>query len=123
MLLSINSRPEVFYEKGVLRNFAKLTGKHTCQSLFFNKVAGFRSATLLKKRFWHRCFPVNFTKFLRTHFLTEHLQWLLLAFVRLLFVISQLNHLASKIKVFHCSVAVVLINCFDHFYVAYNGTY
>ena len=23
-------------------------------------------ATLLKKRLWHRCFPVNFVKFLRT---------------------------------------------------------
>ena len=26
--------------KGVLRNFAKFTGKHLCQSLYFNKVAG-----------------------------------------------------------------------------------
>ena len=26
--------------RGVLRNFAKFTGKHPCQSLFFNKVAG-----------------------------------------------------------------------------------
>ena len=25
---------------GVLRNFAKLTGKQLCQSLYFNKVAG-----------------------------------------------------------------------------------
>ena len=46
--------PEVFYNiKGVLRNFAKFTGKHLCQSLF-----------LLKKRPWHRCFPVNFAKLL-----------------------------------------------------------
>ena len=51
-------------KKGVLRNFAKFTGKHLCQSLFFNKVAGLRPATLLKKRLWHRCFPVNFAKFL-----------------------------------------------------------
>ena len=35
-------RPEVFSEKGVLRNFAKFTGKHLSQSLFFNKVAGAR---------------------------------------------------------------------------------
>ena len=27
-----NSRPEVFCEKGVLRNFTKFTGKHLCQS-------------------------------------------------------------------------------------------
>ena len=39
---------------------------------------GFRSATLLKERLWQRCFLVNFAKFLRTHFLTEHLWWLLL---------------------------------------------
>ena len=39
---------------------------------------GMRPATLLKKRPWHRCFPVNFAKFLRTPFLTEHLQWLAL---------------------------------------------
>ena len=58
-----SSRPEVFCKKGVLRNFAKLTGKHLCQSFFFNK-----AATLLKKRLWLRCFPVNFAKFLRAPF-------------------------------------------------------
>ena len=61
--------PEVFYKKGVLRNFTKFTGKHQCQGLFFNKVTGLRPATLLKKRLWHRCFLVNFVKFLRTPFL------------------------------------------------------
>ena len=71
-----DSRPEVFYKKGVLRNFTKLTVKHLCQSLFFNKAAG--PATLLKKRLWRRCFPVNFAKFPRTPFLTENLRWLLL---------------------------------------------
>ena len=56
----------------LLTNFAKFIGKHLCQSLFFNKVAGLRSATLLKKRLWHRCFPVNFAKFLRTSFFIQH---------------------------------------------------
>ena len=59
-------------KKDVLKNFAKFIGKHLYQSLFLNKFAG-RSAILLKKRFWHRCFPVIFTKFLRTSFLTEKL--------------------------------------------------
>ena len=36
----ISSTPEVFYKKGILRNFAKFTGKHLCHWLFFNKVAG-----------------------------------------------------------------------------------
>ena len=35
-------------------------------------------ATLLKKRLYHRCLPVNFAKFLRTSFVTEHFQWQLL---------------------------------------------
>ena len=61
--------PKVFYKKGVLRNFTKLTGKHLRHSLFFNKVAALSPATLLKKRLWHKCFPVNFVKFQRTPFL------------------------------------------------------
>ena len=52
-------------KKDVLRKFAKFTEKHLCQSLFF---AGLRPVTLLKKRLWHRCFPVKFAKFLRTPF-------------------------------------------------------
>ena len=53
-------------KKGVLTNSTKFTGKHLCHSLFFNKVAALRPATSLKKRLWHRCFPVNFAKFPRT---------------------------------------------------------
>ena len=68
MIIHRSNRPEEFCEKVVLRNFAKFTGKHLCQSLLLNKVAGLRLATLLKKRPWHRCFPVNFAKFLRTLF-------------------------------------------------------
>ena len=58
--------PKVFcFEKGVLRNFTKFTRKYLCQTLFFNKVAGMRPATLLKKRLWHRCFSVNFDRFFK----------------------------------------------------------
>ena len=57
-----------FCKKGALRNFANFTGKQLCQSLFFIKVACVRPVTLSKKRLWHRCFPVNFAKFLRTSF-------------------------------------------------------
>ena len=71
--LSRSSHQRCSLKKGVLRNFAKLTGKFLCQSLFFNKVAGLRPATLLKKRLRHKCFPVNFVKFLRTPFFVEHL--------------------------------------------------
>ena len=53
-------------KEGVLSNFAKFTGKHLCQSLFFNKVAGLRPLV--------RVFPVNFVKFLRTPFFVERLR-------------------------------------------------
>ena len=46
----------------ILRNFTKSTGKHLCQSLFFN----------IKKSLWRRCFSVNFVKFLRTPFFWQN---------------------------------------------------
>ena len=67
-----SSHQRCFLLKGVLWSFAKFTEKHLCQSLFFNKVAGIRPDTL-----WHRCFPMNFAKFLRTPFL-ENTSWRLL---------------------------------------------
>ena len=77
-----SSRPEVFFKKGLRRNFAKFTGKRLCLSFFFNKVAGLRPATFLKKRLCHRSCPVNFTKFLKAPFLKEHLWWLLLTVLK-----------------------------------------
>ena len=75
-------------KKDVLKNFVKFTRKHLCQSHFFNIVEVLssvnvttsggicglvtfiekRPTTLLKKRFGHRCFPVNFVKFLSANF-------------------------------------------------------
>ena len=53
----IQKQPQgVFVKKNALRNFAKITGKNLCQSLFFNNLAVLRPATLIKKRFWHMCF-------------------------------------------------------------------
>ena len=47
----------------------------------FNKVAYLRPVTLLKKRLWHRCFPVNFAKFLRTPFFQNTSEQLLLKMI------------------------------------------
>ena len=68
---------EVFCKEGVLRNFAKFTVKHLCQSFFLNKVADLGPASPLKKTLWHRFFPVNFAKLLKTSNtpFTEHLRW------------------------------------------------
>ena len=78
---------DVLWEKGVLRNFAKFTGKHLCQSLSFNKVADLSPAKLLKKMLWRRCFPVNFAKFLRTPFLQNTSGRLLLS-IKLLMILK-----------------------------------
>ena len=58
-----SSHPELFCKKGVFKNFTKFTGKHLCQSLFLNKVAGLRPATLLKKRLWYSVFLWIFWNF------------------------------------------------------------
>ena len=49
--LITSSHQRCSLRKDLFRNFAKFTRKHLCQSL------------------WHRCFPVNFAKYLRTLFL------------------------------------------------------
>ena len=67
----------MFFEIGVLKNFATFTGKHALESLL-NKVASLKPCNFIKKRLQHRCFPVNIAKFLRTTFFTEHLRRLLL---------------------------------------------
>ena len=50
-------------KKVVLKSFTYF--KNTCVEIFFNKVTGLECATLLKKRLWHRGFPVIFANILR----------------------------------------------------------
>ena len=64
---------EVSNKKAVLKT-SQNSQENSCVGVsFFNKVADLRPATLFKKTLQHRCFPVNFLKFLRTPFFTEHL--------------------------------------------------
>ena len=62
-------------KKGDLRNFTKFTGKHQCQSLFFNKVTGLRPATLKKETLVH-VFSCEFFEVLKNTFFTECLLWM-----------------------------------------------
>ena len=50
------------YLKAVLQNFEKFTGKQ------LHRNPGCGTTTLLKKRVRHKCFPVNFSKFLGSAF-------------------------------------------------------
>ena len=63
-------RPELFCKKVVLRNLTKFTGKHLCQGLFFNKVAGLQ--------LWHR-FSLRIFWNLLKHLFTQSTWWLLLS--------------------------------------------
>ena len=49
-----------------------------CQSLFFNKVAGLRPATLLKQEALEEVFPCELCEISNNTFFAEHLWWLLL---------------------------------------------
>ena len=85
---------------------------------------------LLKKRFWHRCFPVNFVKFPRTPFFTENLRRLLLTtgisdrknsivegphitLVRLLILFSPLLQVSSLAFQF-CTNSIIIISFFGY---------
>ena len=97
--------PEVFCKKEALKNFANFTCKNTCVGVSFDRSSHWRCSvgkvflkilqisqentcvgmlltkfvkSFIKKRLQHRCFPVNFAKFLRTHFFNELLWGLLL---------------------------------------------
>ena len=88
-------------KKGVLKNFANITGKHLC-SISFDRSSHWRCSVekvffkffqisqentsvvvslikFFKKRLQHRCFPVKFSKFLRTHISKNIYEQLLLS--------------------------------------------
>ena len=61
--------------KKAFLEISQISQENTCARASF--LIKLQPATLLRKRLWHRCFPVNFEKFLRTPFLTERVRWLL----------------------------------------------
>ena len=68
MTIFRSSLPEMFCNKGVLRNFAKFTGKHLFQSLFFNKLARLRPVTFLKKESLAQVFSCKFREISKNTF-------------------------------------------------------
>ena len=89
---------QVFCKKDVLRNFTKFTGKHLCQR-------------------WHRCFPVNFVKFLRTPFLTEHLRWLFLNLEKVIKTCKNSLEIASCVND-SCAFGSVVITFIAVFWIS-----
>ena len=66
-------------KKGVLKNFAKLTGKHLCPSFF------------IKKETLVQVFSYEFCEILRTLIFIEHLCWLLLEVSRTIQKVSLIH--------------------------------
>ena len=64
--------------KGVVRNLSTFTGKHLCQSLFFDKCAALNPATLIKKETLAQVLSCEFWEISKNAVFTEHLRWLLL---------------------------------------------
>ena len=62
-----SSLQEVFYKEGVLKSLAKFTGKHLCQSFFFNKVAD--TCNFIKKEALVQVFACEFCEISKNTFL------------------------------------------------------
>ena len=103
-----SSCPAVFFEEGVPRNFGKFTGKHPCQSLFFNK-----------KEALAQVFSCEFFKISKNTFLTEHLP------------AAALNYIYKPIFTmlrFHFVQQGIIINylqwfCYRHIYIIGLGSH
>ena len=70
--------PEVFCKKIYSSKFIKFHRKTLASECLFNKVACLNACNFIKKRLWHRCFPVKFVKFSRTPILKNICERLLL---------------------------------------------
>ena len=90
---------QVFLKISVLKNFANFSG---FPPAFGNICVAERPATcnFIKKRLQHKCFPV---KFLRAHFCTEQLLWLL-------FKISNIDNLFKDFSVISLTKLQVTIS-------------
>ena len=76
LLLSRSSHRRCFVRRGVLRNFAKFTGKHLSESLFFNKVADLKpkACNFIEKETLAQVLSCEFCKISINSFFTEHVR-------------------------------------------------
>ena len=91
-------------KKVALENFTKFTGKHLCQSLFFNKIAGLRAETQTQ------VFPVKLVKFLRTPYLQNTSGRLLLILFKACFSYFPLSKVFATKKATSCEKSRLVEN-------------
>ena len=85
-----SSRSEVFCEKDVLRNFAKFTEVHLCQSVFFNKIAGLIACKFVKKETLAQVASCEFCEIWLLLYVTSHVVTFKLYFEQNVRVVSKL---------------------------------
>ena len=80
---SRSRRSDIFYKRGVLKNFAKFIGKHLCwKTSFLINCRVEASNTIF---IWLRCFSLNIMEFLRTPSIQKNLRETVSAFLFKLF--------------------------------------
>ena len=68
-----SSHPKMFCQKSLLKSFVKFTKKHLSLRVSFYQSCRSQACNFVKNRLWHRCFLMNFVKFLRTSSFTKNL--------------------------------------------------
>ena len=81
--LFVSANKKYLYKEFLSNKYVNYENVSAMKRPLLGDLCCLKPATLLKQRLWHRCFSVNVAKFLRTPFLTEHLQRVLLAFLRM----------------------------------------
>ena len=100
----------------MLENDAKFAKKYLCWSLFFNKVARWRSVTLFKKRLHHRSFPENYVKFLIAAFWQNTSWWMLL---KVFEVIEIIYNVKLVLRSWEISLPKKFFQLFPHLQLIY----
>ena len=71
LYFSRSSQWRCYVKKNMFLETSQNSQENTCAGASF--LIKLKPATLLRKRLWHRCFPVNFAKLLRASFLQNTL--------------------------------------------------
>ena len=80
----------MFCKKGFLLEISQNSQENTCAWVSFLIKLQASTCNFIKKRLWHRCFPVNCARFLRTPFLREHIRgFFWISFIRKLKLIQR----------------------------------
>ena len=92
----------------ILKNFAKLTWIHLCQSVIFNKVVGFRPANFINKETLVQVFSCEFHEIFKNTFLTLHMWMKASVFFKK--IDSQSKKRKALAQVFSCEFSKIYQN-------------